>query len=239
MIVLHQFESCFGVPNASGFCLKLECFLRMAGLPYRTQPLHDLGTAPKGKGPFITDDEDGSRIGDSALIIQHLKRKHGIDLDRWLTPAERAAAQAFRVMLEEHLYFAILHNRWSEDRHWPLVRDAFLSDLPPPVQAGIREKMRERLRAQGLGLHAPDELYALVVPDITAMADWLDAKPFFMGEQPSEVDCIIFAYTANLLMPQVFDGPMQAEARRHANLAAYNRRMLERYFPEWRSSAAA
>src|SRR5688572_647084 len=61
MIVLHQFESCFGVPNASGFCLKLECFLRIAGLPYRTQPLHDLGTAPKGKGPFITD-EDGSRI---------------------------------------------------------------------------------------------------------------------------------------------------------------------------------
>ena len=99
--------------------------------------------------------------------------------------------------------------------------------------------MRERLRAQGLGLHAPDELYALVVPDITAMAEWLGAKPFFMGEQPSEVDCIIFAYTANLLMPQVFDGPMQAEARRHANLAAYNRRMLERYFPEWRSSAAA
>ena len=40
-------------------------------------------------------------------------------------------------------------------------------------------------------------------------------------------------------MPQVFEGLIQAEARRHANLAAYNRRMLERYFPEWRSSAAA
>jgi hypothetical protein len=44
----------------------------------------------------------------------------------WLSPAERAVALALRVMLEEHLYFAILHNRWIEDAHWPLVRDAYL-----------------------------------------------------------------------------------------------------------------
>src|SRR4051794_25058923 len=73
MLTLHQFEGAFGVPNASPFCLKRECFLWMAGVPYRTEPLRDLATAHKRNGPFITD-EDGTRIGDSALIIAHLKR---------------------------------------------------------------------------------------------------------------------------------------------------------------------
>ena len=33
MIVLHQFGAAFGVPNPSPFCIKLECFLKMSGLP--------------------------------------------------------------------------------------------------------------------------------------------------------------------------------------------------------------
>lgn len=238
MLTLHQFESAFGVPNASPFCLKLECFLRMAGVPYRAEPLRDLAEAPKRKGPFVTD-EDGSRIGDSALIIAHLKRTRGIDLDGWLSPAERAAALALRVMLEEHLYFAILHNRWIEDAHWPLVRDAYLGDLPAPVQDGIRAHVRGRVEAQGLGVHTPEEIYALAVPELRAVADWLGGKPFLMGDRPAEVDCTAFAFVANLLMPSVFHGPLQDEARRHPNLAAHGRRMLERFFPEWADAQAA
>ena len=238
MLTLHQFESAFGVPNASPFCLKLECFLRMAGVPYRTEPLHDLSTAPKRKGPFVTE-EDGSRIGDSALIIAHLKRTRGIDLDAWLGPAERATALAFRVMLEEHLYFAMVYNRWVEDAHWPLVRDAFLAPLPPAVQDGIRAHVRGKIEAQGLGVHTPEEIYALAVPEVRALSDWLGAKPFLMGDRPAEVDCTAFAFTANLLMATAFDGPLQAEARRHPNLAAYGRRMLERFFPEWAEARAA
>ena len=184
MLTLHQFESAFGVPNASPFCLKLECFLRMARVPYRAEPLRDLAEAPKRKGPFVTE-EDGKRIGNSALIIAHLKRTRGIDLDAWLSPAERAAALALRVMLEEHLYFAILHNRWVEDAHWPLVRDAYLADLPAPVQDGIRAHVRGRVEAQGLGVHTPEEIYALAVPEcersptgwVTSRSSWATGRP--------------------------------------------------------------
>ena len=34
MIKLYQFPPAFGLPNASPFCMKLETYLRMAGLPF-------------------------------------------------------------------------------------------------------------------------------------------------------------------------------------------------------------
>ena len=34
MIKLYQFAPAFGLPNASPFCMKMETYLRMAGLPY-------------------------------------------------------------------------------------------------------------------------------------------------------------------------------------------------------------
>ena len=34
-IALHQFAPCFGLPNASPFCMNVEAYLRLAGLEYR------------------------------------------------------------------------------------------------------------------------------------------------------------------------------------------------------------
>jgi hypothetical protein len=58
MITLYQFEPAFGLPNASPFCLKLETWLRMAGLPYEAprMTLSAMGRSPKGKLPYIVDE---------------------------------------------------------------------------------------------------------------------------------------------------------------------------------------
>jgi Glutathione S-transferase, C-terminal domain len=36
MIKLYQFAPAFGLPNASSFCLKLETYLRMVGIPFES-----------------------------------------------------------------------------------------------------------------------------------------------------------------------------------------------------------
>ena len=36
MIKLYQFKRTFGLPNMSPFCMKVETWLRMAGLEYET-----------------------------------------------------------------------------------------------------------------------------------------------------------------------------------------------------------
>jgi hypothetical protein len=45
MVKLYPFAPAWGLPNASGFCLKLETYLRMAGLPYEIAPGADLRKA--------------------------------------------------------------------------------------------------------------------------------------------------------------------------------------------------
>jgi len=56
MIKLYQFEPAFGLPNASPFCMKLETYLRMAGLAFEIVPRASLFKAPKDKMPYIEDD---------------------------------------------------------------------------------------------------------------------------------------------------------------------------------------
>ncbi len=153
MLTLWQFPPCFGLPSPSPFCMKLEGFLRLADLPYRTAALTDLREAPKGKGPFI--EEDGRRIGDSALVIDHLEARHGIDLDRGLDPAARAIAHGFGVMLEERTYFALVFNRWMEEPNWPVVRDTYFGDLPAAAQDGIRETCPRAPGRPGAGRPRP------------------------------------------------------------------------------------
>ena len=228
MIVLHQFEPAFGVPNPSPFCLKLETFLKMSGLPYRSVVLRDPSGAPKGKGPFV--EIDGEGIADSALIVRELERRYGIDLDRGLTAAERAVGHALSVMLEERTYFVLLHDRWLDERNWPVIRQTFLADLPPVVQEQIRAGKRARIAEQGLGAHSVEEMHALATADIDAVAGWLGDQAFLMGAGPTKADATVHAFVCNFLAAP-FTTPLKSATLRHENLVAYNERMLARYFP--------
>lgn len=138
-------------------------------------------------------------------------------------------------MLEERTYFALLHERWIDERNWPIVRDAYLGGLPAAVQDQIRGRTRGRLAGQGMGAHRQEEIQALAISDIDAIADWLGAMPFFMGGSPTKADCTVHAFVCNLLGGP-FETPLRDAAQRHANLVAYNGRMLDRF---WTRAAAA
>jgi len=56
MIKLFQFAPAFGLPNASPFCMKLETYLRMAGLPFELVNSGDVMKAPNHKLPYIHHD---------------------------------------------------------------------------------------------------------------------------------------------------------------------------------------
>ena len=56
---------------------------------------------PKGKSPWITDD-DGEPVSDSQFIIEHLMKKHNIQMLK-LTPEESAVARSLRALVEDNL----------------------------------------------------------------------------------------------------------------------------------------
>ncbi|MGH8580567.1 MAG: glutathione S-transferase family protein [Gammaproteobacteria bacterium] len=231
VIKLYQFPPAFGLPNISPFCMKLECFLRLAKLNYQIVDLTNPRQGPKGKGPYIED--GGVRMGDSSLIIDYLQAKHGIDLDAGLSPEQRAISAAFQSLIEEHLYWVMVYNRWIDERNWPTLRELFFGRLPllrryaGPLIA--RNMVRRQLSAQGLGRHTAEEIYAFGVRDIRSIADYLGDKPFMHGDSPSLIDACAFATVANIVEPP-FEGPVKEEAKRQANLVRYSERMRDATF---------
>jgi glutathione S-transferase len=229
MLTLYQFAPALGLPNGSPFCMKLEVWLRLAGLPYRPDNRGLVLKAPKRKLPFI--DDDGTRIADSSAIIEHLTRKHGNALDAGLSAEQRAVATAFQRLFEEHLYWTVVHTRWVDPSGWSVTRQAFFSAMPAPmkwfVPALARRGILAQLRGQGMGRHSAAEIHAIGCRDITAIADFLADKPFMLGDQAHSIDATAYAFLANLLWVPI-DSPIQRHAQARPTLDAYCRRMKER-----------
>ena len=234
-IKLHNFGGAWGLADPSPFCLKVESFLREARIDYVTVPFDLRRTfrqAPKGKLPFIEDD-DGTLVGDSSLIIAHLSRQRGIDLDGVLGARERAAAHAFRRMLDEHFYWVGVYARWL-DTAWPDVRDQLFAGIPaalrPLVTMLPRRKMAKALRAQGVGRHQRDEIYALAAADLRALSTLLGNDAFFFAtERPTLLDLWAHAFIAEVIVPPV-SSPLKAAAEACPNLVQHCERMQQRLY---------
>jgi glutathione S-transferase len=138
-------------------------------------------------------------------------------------------------MAEEHLYWALVDERWVDDENFDRGPRAFFAFLPAPVRPIaiplIRRRVRNALHAQGMGRHSRAEIAQLGTRSIEAIADYLGDKPFFMGSEPTGTDATVFAFAAGTLCP-IFDSSLRKATERHANLARYVDRMMERYHPE-------
>jgi glutathione S-transferase len=231
MIKLYQFHPAWGLPNPSPFCMKVETYLRMVGLPYEvvngTLPFK----APKKKLPYI---EDGAQVvADSGFIVDYLKKTYGDKLDQNLSPAERATAHTLRRTFEESLYWVGLYSRWIEHSIWLETRRLFFGAMPPILRdlaAGtVRKGIRKALYTQGTGRHSRDEIYEIGKTDLSALSAWLGEKPYFMGPAATSVDAIAYSFLANILVP-----PLKSPLRDHGvsltNLGTYCERMKEQYY---------
>jgi glutathione S-transferase len=231
VITLFMPPATFGIPCLSPFGTKVETYLRMVDLPYRTRN-GDPRKNPKGKIPWIED--DGRMVTDSSDIVDYLKAKYGDKLDGQLTPQQRALGLVVRRTLEEHLYWVLVQARWFEPSGWEHTA-AFFMKMMPPVIGGlvlnqvIRKSVGKSLYAQGLGRHASADIFRRGNEDTDAVAALLGDQPYMLGDQPTSVDASVFALTSGMLMHPA-DNPLKARMASHANLVAYNERMLKRYF---------
>src|SRR5262249_9321343 len=116
MIKLYAAGSGWGVYNLSPFVLKVDCYLRMVGLPYELcsfQSLADFAQTPKGKIPYIED--NGQKVADSGFILEYLQTTYGGRLgEQRLNPCEQATALGLRRLMEEHLYWVMGYARYVE-----------------------------------------------------------------------------------------------------------------------------
>jgi glutathione S-transferase len=230
-LIVHQIPSAWGLPSIGPFSLKLEAYLRIAGIPYVAVIDATPFKGPKGKLPWI--EHEGKKIGDSGFIIEYLQQRFGCDPNACLSPAERGIALAMRRLLEENLYWTLVFDRWMVAANWPLTKGAVLGRIPLPLRMVIapiaRRGVRRQLEGHGIGLHSPDEIHAIGIRDVNAVADFLGDKPYLMGAAATEVDAVAYGILANIMLVPV-TSPVKDAALGRANLAAYVARMRERYF---------
>lgn len=234
MITLHAFAPAFGLPSPGPFAIKTEVHLKMMHLEYEKR-FEGRANAPKGKLPYIVD-HDGTVVADSTFIRYYLERKHSIDLDAGFDATQRATAWAAERMVEDSLYWAMVHSRWAIDENFIKGPAHFFDQLPQNVREEARQKQRTAvlcyLHGQGLGRHNSEEIAFIAHRGYEALARILGDRPYLLGDAPCGADASIFAQIVSALSPW-FESSVRDAAASHANLVAYGERMMARYFPDF------
>jgi glutathione S-transferase len=202
MITLVQFAMSKNstINNFSPYCLKLETYLKAAKIPYQVEPFRGNPNtgAPKGKLPFIR--YKGKNIGDSALVVELLKKDFGADLDRGLSPLLTAQSIAFQKMIEEHLGQCLVYFRWQDDAGWDTIKGPFFGWLPFPIKLFvptiIRGKTVKKLK-NGLGAHTREEVLNFMREDLKALDTQLGYKNYFLDDQLRTLDATAYGFLAN------------------------------------------
>lgn len=240
MITLYQPEPCFGLPNVSPYCMKLEGFLRFYGIAF-TQREGLPFQGPYKKIPFA--DLDGQRLGDSTAIIDRLLSKHGIEYDPGL---DLPAGLAFQRLAEEHLYWSLVYFRWFDPDVWPRLRAALFAKVPalirPLVVAGARKAAGRALYGQGMGRLPEAMIIERASADLAALAHRLEGRPFICGDRVTHFDFSIWAVLSQLINCEL-EIHLTPIARSHPALVDYLERMnlelASRSAPETATPAAS
>ena len=236
MLTVYGFGPAFGLPDSSPYVLKLETWLRMAQVPYRSER-GDVRKAPKNKLPYVAD---GNRvIADSSQIIEYLEKKHNDPLnDKRFDPWDRALAQALKSLFEADLYYIVAYLRWWNDDDFeimknPLMGMAASSGIPkfavPGVVTLVRRRVRGQLDGQGIARHAREDVYAMGRTLVESASELLASKKFFLDDQPSKLDATAYGMLA-ALMAEPFDNPVKACAKGRQNLVDYCERIRTTYW---------
>ena len=226
MLQLIQFPRLLGMMNASPFCMKVEVFLKLAGLPYTVDDQRLPMRLPKRKLPALQDGD--TLVCDSQAIIEHLQQCYHDQLPATLRTPELGADLALRRMLEEHGYFAGLWGRWIDEAGFAVVQPAFFKQVPAPLRGVVatlvRRKMQRDLLGQGMGRHSPAEIHARACADLDATQAMLGERPFFGGAAPSALDATVYAFLANGLFVEI-NSAVRSHLQGLAALVAYCARM--------------
>lgn len=243
IVYLFQFSRTPVVPSLSPYCLKVETWLRLAGLKYENVDHKMKFRSKKGLLPFV--ELNGEEIADSAVIIKELAQKFDKDLDAGLDNAQKNVSHAMISMIENHLFWVVM---WWRTKHPDNIIRGYKVNLQHAlgtrIPSGILNfffkisygrKGLKKVKAHGIGVHKPEEIMEFGQNDLKVLSDMLADKPFFFGDEPTTLDVVAFA---NLAQIYFIEKDMQYQLQEFmqencANLVGLVNRMKERCFPDW------
>lgn len=243
VVYLYQFSRIPLLPSISPYCLKVETWLRLNGIKYENVDHKMKFRSKKGALPFV--ELNGEEIADSTIILRELSQKFGKDLDAVLTCEQRSVSHAMISMIENHLVWVVMCWRTKNlDQVFKGYKVNLQHVLGTRIPNGILNfffkltvgrKGAKKVKAQGMGVHTPEEVSQFGCSDLKVLSDMLADKPFFFGDEPTTLDVVAFAHLAQILYidkdtPYSLRDYMQENC---PNLVGHCSRMKERCFPDW------
>ncbi|CAH0545712.1 unnamed protein product [Brassicogethes aeneus] len=246
IVYLYQFSRTPLLPSLSPYCLKVESWLRLAGVKYENVDHKMKYRSKKGQLPFI--ELNGEEIADSAIIIKELSQKFGHDLDAALTAEQRNLAHATISMIENHLAWVVM---WWRSKYPDQMLKGYKVNLQHALGTRIPNGIlnfcfkfaigrkwlqgSKKVKAQGMGVHSAEEVNEFGQEDLKVLSDMLADKPFFFGDEPTNLDVVVFAHLASIYF---IDKEVQYSLRDFMtescpNLVGHVNRMKERCFGDW------
>ncbi|XP_043242731.1 failed axon connections-like [Amphibalanus amphitrite] len=242
VVYLFQFSRTPVLPSISPFCLKVETFLRVAGIKYENVDHRMKLRSKKGQLPFV--ELNGEEISDSSFIIKELSAKFEKDLDAALSTEQKTLSHAMITMVENHLHWIV--SWWKTkvpvrmlDGYKMDLQKVFQTKIPAPILNFVfKQKMKSKskaVKAVGLGVHKSEEIEDLGKSDLKALSDQLQDKPFFFGDEPTLLDIVTFANVAQLVfLDKEVECPLRSYIEEsHTNLVGHANRIKERFYPDW------
>jgi glutathione S-transferase len=225
---LYIFPPENGLLSSSPFCAKVEIFLKINNLPYKTVAGNPM-KSKKGKLPTLQDSA-GKMVDDSRFILKHLINKNNLKIDEHLNAEEKAKGHAMQRLCEESLYFPMLYFTFIDDRGFGDFKKTIEKTLPPVIKQLIipliRKNVRKSLHGQGTGRQMPEEITKLARDDIDSLAALIGKGPFVLGDKPTSYDASIAAFVAAMVIPQK-ENPILEYAKTKKELVDYNERIQE------------
>ncbi|XP_049829864.1 failed axon connections [Schistocerca gregaria] len=243
VVYLYQFSRTPLIPSLSPYCLKVETWLRLAGIKYENVDHKMKFRSKKGQLPFV--ELNGEEIADSTIILKELGQRFGKDLEAGLTNDQKNVSHAMISMIENHLVWVVA---WWRTKYPDNVIKGYKVNLQHALGSKIpngilnfffkftfARKGAKKVKAQGIGVHKPEEIIEFGQNDLKVLSDMLADKPFFFGDEPTTLDVVAFSSLAQIYF---IEKEVQYSLRDYmqencANLVGHVNRMKERCFPDW------
>lgn len=235
---LYGFSKAVNAPSFSGFCQKLETFLRAT--EFTAYTLHDATprSAPKGKIPYIQythTDGTTDTLADSHMIVRYLVEGEIVrDLDAALSAAQRADSRAWQAWTEELVYLLIVTERWSKPENFAATKTALrVSAWVLPFFAWyMRRAIFSGMWSNGVGRHTDEERARLAREYFEGLDARLEGRDYFHGSEPTAIDTVLYGFLSNIV-----SGPGNPETTAFVlgseRLRRYTMRLTRKWFPEY------
>lgn len=207
----------------------------MCGLDFRVEVRTNAEEmSPSGKVPFI---HVGAFLVSELDPIIAFVNARGFRLTSKLSDTERSEMRAYMAMIENILVNAELYLAWLDETvSIEITKPRYGCPYPWPLSWMLPLRKQAEVRARLASNTWMDKTLNEVCEEVRiccqALSERLDQQTYFFGDQPTELDALVFGHLFTLLTTSLPEGHFAEIIQQFSNLTAFCKRVDERYFKQ-------